>query len=217
MHRFTALLFDLDGTLLDSSLAICEAGASAFGDLGVHVTPEDIEPHLGAPLLELYEHFIGDEDVERTQRFVLRYIHHHDEHPERHPPPLPGVVAALEGLSARYQAPLGVATTKPTERAYQQLEAIGLHRYFRRVQGTEDGIRPKPAPDVIVHACRHLGVRPEEVLMVGDTARDVDAARAAGARAVVVAYTEVHEARAREMGADLVVRSLEELVGAVFD
>ena len=95
MDRFHALLFDLDGTLLDSSRAICEAASLALRDLGVGVAASEIEPHLGAPLDELYSLFIGDGDDERRQRFVLRYIRHHDEHPERNPPPLPGVTAAL--------------------------------------------------------------------------------------------------------------------------
>jgi HAD superfamily hydrolase (TIGR01509 family) len=214
VNRFTALLFDLDGTLLDSSLAICEAASSALRDLGVGVRPDEIEPHLGAPLQELYELFVGDGNDERVQRFVLRYIHHHDAHPERHPPPLPGVVAALDGLRARYDAPLAVATTKPSDRAYQQLEAIGMHTHFAHVQGTDPGMQPKPAPDVIVRACERLRVKPSEVLMVGDTARDVNAALEAGATPVVVAYTDEHATRAATLGAERVVRSLEELVGA---
>lgn len=217
MHRFTALLFDLDGTLLDSSLAICEAASAALRELGAAVSASDIEPHLGAPLAELYERFVGDGDDERMQRFVLRYIHHHDAHPERHPPPLPGVLNALDGLRARYGAPLAVATTKPSDRAFQQLEAIGLHTRFAHVQGTDPGMRPKPAPDVILRACERLEVRPREVLMVGDTARDVDAAREAGARAVLIAYSDEHVERARSIRADRLVRSLEELVDAVFD
>jgi HAD superfamily hydrolase (TIGR01509 family) len=214
VHRFAALLFDLDGTLLDSSRAICDAASLSLADLGTRVAPEEIEPHLGAPLDELYSLFIGDGDNQRRQRFVLGYIRHHDEHPERLPPPLPGVIAALEGLRARYQAPLGVATTKPTDRAFQQLEAIGLAHHFTHVQGTGPGIEPKPSPDVIFHACDRLHVKAESALMVGDTARDVDAARAAGAYAVAVAYADADVERAQRFGADLVVRSLEELVGA---
>ena len=214
MHRFTALLFDLDGTLLDSSRAICEAASLALADLGKEIGPEEIEPHLGAPLDELYALFIGDGDKRKRERFVVDYIRHHDEHPERHPPPLPGVVAALEGLRARYHAPLGVATTKPTARALLQLEATGLAHHFAHVQGTEPGIAPKPSPDVIFHACDRLRVKSETVLMVGDTARDVQAAHAAGAFAVAVVYADQDVERVNGFGADLVVRSLEELVGA---
>jgi phosphoglycolate phosphatase len=217
VHRFTALLFDLDGTLLDSSRAICEAASASLSDLGVNAAAEEIEPYLGAPLEELYYVFVGDDDKKRRERFVLGYIRHHDEHPERHPPPLPGVVAALKGLRARYRAPFGVATTKPTDRAFDQLKATGLAHHFAHVQGTEENIRPKPEPDVILHACSRLRVKAQEVMMVGDTARDVDAARAAGAYAVAVAYGDEDVERAKLFGADLLVRSLEELVGAVLE
>lgn len=215
MKSVSALLFDLDGTLLDSTRAICHAAAESFSRLGVRVLAHQIEEHLGAPLDELYVHFVGDGDVERSLRFVEGYIEAHDAHPERNPPPLPGVVTGLVTLSSQYGLPMAVATTKPTHRARLQIEAAGLLPRFAHVQGTDEGMRPKPEPDVIHHACRSLGVDPRTVVMVGDTARDVNAAKAAGAKSVAVAYSDEHHARATTFGADLVVRSLEELVSVV--
>jgi HAD superfamily hydrolase (TIGR01509 family) len=211
-----ALLFDLDGTLLDSARAICSAAAASFRRLGVRVSEDEIEAHLGAPLDELYAIFVGDEDPHRKARFVEDYIEEYDRHPERHPPPLPGVREGLAALSSRYRLPMAVATAKPTDRARVQVEAAGLLPRFAHVQGTDEGMRPKPDPDVIYYACKTLEVDPERVVMVGDTFRDVHAAKAAGARAVAVAYSEAHYTRALTFGADIVVRSLEELVDLDF-
>jgi phosphoglycolate phosphatase len=206
-----AVVFDLDGTLIDSEKAICAAASLAFGDVGLDVDEAAVADHLGAPLDELYAFFARDDDHARRAHFVARYLAHHDDHPERDPPALPGVIDGLARLRAR-GLPLAVATTKPTARAAQQLTACGLVASFQHVQGTDPPLRPKPAPDVVVAACAALGCPPARALMVGDTARDVGAARAAGSRAVIVAYG-VHRIQvAKTLGADATVRSLVELL-----
>jgi phosphoglycolate phosphatase len=201
------VVFDLDGTLIDSEKAICAAASLAFGDVGLVVDEAAVADHLGAPLDELYAAFAGDDDPARRAHFTARYVQHHDDHPERDPPALPGVVDGLAHLGAR-GLPLAIGTTKPTGRATQQLRACGLLDAFRHVQGTDPPLRPKPAPDVIHAACAVLGIDPARALMVGDTARDVGAARAAGCRAVVVAYGMHRLQVAQTLGADAVVTSL---------
>jgi HAD superfamily hydrolase (TIGR01509 family) len=206
-----AVVFDLDGTLLDSERAIVHSVSRALLDLDVQVPHHDVEPHLGAPLEELYSTFVGDDDHVRRQRFIALYIDHHDQHPERHPAPLPGVVPALQGLFA-LGLPMAVATTKPTGRAAAQLTAAGLLPFFGHVQGTDPPLRPKPHPDVVFAACKALEVDPARSIMVGDTSRDIGAAHAAGARAVLVTYSAQQKRRAGFMGADLVLESLEDLL-----
>ncbi len=205
------MVFDLDGTLIDSEKAICAAASLAFADVDLDVDEAAVADHLGAPLDELYGFFAGalsaGRDEQRRSLFVSRYLHHHDEHPERDPPALPGVVQGLSGLRAR-GLPLAVATTKPTARATQQLLACGLLDAFTWVQGTDPPMRPKPAPDVLLAACAALHVAAHRVIMVGDTARDVGAARNAGSRAVVVAYGAHRLQVARGLNADVVLPSL---------
>lgn len=207
---FDAVVFDLDGTLLDSERAIVQAAERAFADVGAAVSELQVADHLGAPLEELYALFVGDGDDARLRRFIARYIERHDEHPDRFPPPLPGVVAGLGALQAR-GVPLAVGTTKPSARATLQLEAAGLLRFFAHVQGTDPGMRPKPHPDVVERACAALRVSPARAAMVGDTPRDVGAARGAGAHAIVVAYSEERRRVAADFGADRVIASLVEL------
>lgn len=210
--RVAGILFDLDGTLVDSAPAICDAAAASLTDLGYPTVAEEIRPHLGAPLAELYELFIGDANEERLQLFVSGYIHAHDRHALATPAILPGVVEGLRVLEASLGVPFAVATTKPTDRAQQQLEATGLMPHFAHVQGTDSGMAPKPAPDVVEHAARGLSVAPELTWMVGDTERDVRAAIAAGATAVAVAYDDEARSRAAGFGADHIISSLEELL-----
>lgn len=209
-----AIVFDLDGTLIDSERAIVQAAERAFADLGVTVSEVQVADHLGAPLEELYTLFVGDGDDARMRRFIARYIERHDEHPDRFPPPLPGVLEGLTALHAR-GVPLAVGTTKPTARAALQLESAGLLRFFAHVQGTDAGMRPKPHPDVVVRACAGLQKAPARALMVGDTPRDVGAAQAAGAAAVVVGYSEERRRAALSFGAHGVIGSLAELCGII--
>lgn len=210
--RPAAILFDLDGTLLDSAAAICDAVSAALFEFGRAVSAEEIHPHLGAPLDELYAHFVGDDDDHARARFTARYIAHHDAHPRAIAEPFPSVKEALFVLRHGHAIPMAVATTKPTPRAHAQLVARGLDDLLDHVQGTDAGMRPKPHPDVIHAACRALAVDPADVWMVGDTARDVDAARAAGARAAVICWEDAHVERARSFGAEVVLRSMGELV-----
>ena len=211
MRGVKAVVFDLDGTLIDSEEAICAAASLAFADVGHDVDEAAVADHLGAPLDELFDHFVSGGDPTKRQRFIDRYIAHHDLHPRRDPPPLPGVEQGLLGLRA-LGLPLMVATTKPTGRAVQQLQSCGLDTYFAHIQGTDPPMRPKPAKDVVVAACDAVGVSASDVVMVGDTSRDVGAARAAGCRAVVVAYG-VHRLQvARDLGADVVIWSLAQLL-----
>lgn len=206
-----AIVFDLDGTLIDSESAIVSAASAAFLDVRCTVSELQVADHLGAPLEELYAIFVGDGDAARMRKFIAHYIERHDEHPDRFPPALPGVSEALAILCAA-GVPLAVATTKPSARAVSQLEGAGLLERFVHVQGTDPGMRAKPAPDVVIKACAGLGIEPSRSVMVGDTFRDVDAAKAAGARAIVVAYHAARAQAASTMGAEAVVTSLMELV-----
>ena len=175
---WSALLFDLDGTLIDSRVAICESASEAFQLCGVEVSPAEIGKHLGASLEELFQGFAEGHEAAEFDFFVAQYIELHDAHPERHPDPMPGVREGVAEL-ARLDLLMGVATTKPTQRARDQLVKVGLADYFQHIQGTDIGMQAKPAPDVILHACQALGVHAKNVIMIGDTFRDVGAAHAA--------------------------------------
>jgi phosphoglycolate phosphatase-like HAD superfamily hydrolase len=212
------LLFDLDGTLIDSESAICESASVAFGEMGIQVAPESILPHLGAPLDELYALFASQLPRDRCASFVELYIQAHDAHPEANPPALPGVVASLREMRSRWDIPMAVATTKPSDRARIQLEAIGLIDYFEHVQGTDIGMKPKPAPDVIHAALAQLDRKANErVYMVGDTKRDVSSARAAGVVPVAVCYRPQNRAAVDAFGAEFVVADFHELYRRFLD
>lgn len=208
----SGLLFDFDGTLVDSAPAICDAVAAACLGLGCTVAAEEVRPHLGAPLEELFAFFLAGVDASRFPSFVAAYIEAHDAHPQAVPAALPGVLDGLESVARAHGVPMAVATTKPTYRARKQVEAVGLAPHFAWVQGTDEGMAAKPAPDVVHQAARGLGLSATSTWMIGDTRRDVEAARAAGALAIAVAYTPEAKQHAGTFGADFVIGSVGELL-----
>ena len=212
------MVFDLDGTLLDSERVICDAVSRASTRFGRRVAPADVAPHLGAPLTELFAHFFLDghhpvslEEDPQYLAFHRAYVDEHDAHEDEAPRLLPDVVDTLREFSRR-QIPMAIATTKPSDRARAQLEHAGVAHFFGHIQGTDAPMAYKPAPDVVLAACAGMQVAPQRVMMVGDTSRDVGAGRAASARTAVVVYQEEHVERAHGFGADVVVRSIAQLL-----
>lgn len=212
----SCILFDLDGTLVDSANAICDAASAAFGELQVLVDAAEIRPHLGAPLEELFQTFVGSSDDTRFDLFVRHYIRLHDEHPEAIPDALPGVRETLDDMTNQWGVPFGVATTKPSDRAAQQLQAIGLAHYFHHIQGTDEGMRPKPSPDVILAALDKLGqAASKSVWMVGDTNRDIEAAHEAGLTAILISYSQQSVQERPTFGADHCITHMSQLISSI--
>jgi phosphoglycolate phosphatase-like HAD superfamily hydrolase len=149
-------------------------------------------PNLyGGPLEEFHDTIIiphrpgltEDEHERSTAEFIRFFLEE-----VKHSPPSPcfdDVLGALEGLKAKYPSLLfAVATTKPTKTAESDLTSSAvpdtLRSLLSHVQGTDAGISPKPAPDVLLRCASAIGVDIEKTIYVGDTSRDSGAGRAAG-------------------------------------
>lgn len=126
------------------------------------------------------------------ERFVSIYRRRYWELAPAMSPPYEGVPELLEELSAiKKRVPgfaVGVVTNKRTEVAEHILNHVGLTPYLDFIQGFDDGLRPKPAPDLILRAVERAEVSPRGLLMVGDTAGDLLAAQAVGARSCLATY-----------------------------
>jgi 2-phosphoglycolate phosphatase len=182
--RFQLYLFDVDGTLVDSAADICGAVRQALAEAGVDSLPEDyLRSFIGHHLFDLFREVLPESTQQDHERLLARYraIYLARRHAStRVYPGVEPMLAALGGLKS-------TATTKSSETARQVLELFGLARYFDHVQGT-DGFPSKPAPDVILRSLDRLGVRPENCLLVGDAAPDMEAGRRAGVRTCAVTW-----------------------------
>jgi HAD superfamily hydrolase (TIGR01509 family) len=183
--RIEAVVFDLDGTLLDTMTVVPAAYAATIRALGgPPVAPADVVAtwHIG-PMPVVLAHFlgrpVGDADVE--------CFHRHAEAATAAVRPLPGVPEALDGLAAAGHR-LGVFTSATRRGALRNLAAAGLDRRFAAVVCGDEVDRPKPAPDGLLAACRRLGASAAATAYVGDAEVDIRCAEAAGALPVHAAW-----------------------------
>jgi phosphoglycolate phosphatase len=201
------ICFDLDGTLVDSVEDIRDGLRAALAAVPP-AGPRDAEAlalaGFGLPLEEFFAvaRAPGHPHHGPTgeARFIEAYKAHYAEHLLDRTRPFEGVVAMLQALRARADVRLAIATTKRSETARRIVDGLGLHPYFHHVRGSE-GLRPKPAPDVLMAIAEELTLDREGGVMIGDTTRDVAAAHAAGMRSCAVAWGETGAERLRAAGA----------------
>jgi phosphoglycolate phosphatase len=207
-----AIVFDLDGTLVDSLPDILNSFRYAFYALGLPVPEKDeVREELGKPLWDMYSHFAP---IDTISELVAAYRVHYPRHFLDNSRPFPGVKEVLSQLRDRGFS-LAVATTKRTCAALEFTNALGLDVYFDHIQGT-DGFPHKPDPDVIFRALGALGALGESGLwMVGDSSTDIEAGKAAELSTYAVTWGAHDAGRLRKAGPDALESSLDRLLDLV--
>lgn len=199
------IVFDLDGTLVDSFADIIAAFCRSLATVGVDAPPVDeVRPLIGLDLRDMYARYV---DASHIDELIASYRADYAERCAETTRPFPGVVELLRDLGAQ-GVPRAVATTKTTWMARTVTSKVGLDPLLDHVQGT-DGFAHKPAPDVVLHAVRALDVPVR--WMVGDSWLDVEAGRAAGLRTCAVTWGVSDADRLREARPDVLVSTIEEL------
>jgi phosphoglycolate phosphatase len=222
LARPSAVLFDLDGTLLDTAGDIALALSRAFADHG-HLAPPPaaVRQMIGKGAPVLVERAVAAQGLvlgAAAQATLLDGFFHHygrlQDLDECAAEPYPGAREALASLHAA-GLPLGVVTNKYHRFATGLLRRLGLAGYLRVVVGGDTCERRKPDPMPLLHACAQLGVAPSTALMVGDSSNDVEAARAAGMPVVLVPYGYTEGQDPRLLPCDHMVDSLADLQGLI--
>lgn len=176
------IVFDLDGTLVDSLPDIISSFLAGFTALELPPpTRAQVHALIGEPLEDMYARHAPPG---RVAALCAHYREYYPRHFTDHSRPMPGVPEALATLRARGYR-LAVATTKRTDMARRFVEAMGLGNLLDHVQGT-DGFPHKPAPDVVLRALAAL--QTGGLWMVGDTTLDVGAGRAARLRTYALTW-----------------------------
>ena len=182
-----ALVFDLDGTLIDSKLDLALSIDATLKHMGrASLAHETIYSYVGNGAAVLVRRALGDTvtdaEAEEGHRYFLAYYR---EHMLDNTVTYPGVREALELLSRH---PMAVLTNKPVRFSERILEGLGLSRYFRYVYGGNSFETKKPDPEGINIILRDLAMAPREAMIVGDSDVDVRTARNAGTWACGVSY-----------------------------
>jgi len=211
--KISTVLFDLDGTILDTNELIIQSFFHALeGIVPPEFSREHIIPSMGLPLSEQLRLFSGLENVEHLMRSYREMnLRLHDELVR----PFPEVQNVLKRLHTE-GFKLGVVTTKMRLTTERGLKFVGIFDYMSAIVTIDDVQHPKPHPEPVLTAIRALGAEAGETMMVGDSSVDIIAANEAGAVSVGVAWSlkgerVLAEAGARHMIHDM--RDLYELVG----
>jgi phosphoglycolate phosphatase len=182
-----ALIFDLDGTLIDSRRDLIYSVNAMLLEMGREELHEDtISGYIGHGAPQLIGRALSDgateEERERALKFFLGY---YEEHKMDTTCAYPGVPEALERLR---EFPMAILTNKPVRISRRILEALGLAKYFRSVYGGNSFETKKPDPLGAHTILREFSAAPHEAMLIGDSEVDVQTARNAGTLAAAVNY-----------------------------
>jgi len=208
-----ALVFDLDGTLIDSKQDLVVSVNATLRAMGREELPAELVASYvgsGAPVL-ISRALGGAPDAEELQRALKFFLAHYEEHKLDYTRAYPGVREALQELRG---VPMAVLTNKPVNISVGILEALGLAGFFKAIYGGNSFTTKKPDPLGANTILGEFGVAGREAAMVGDSEVDVQTARNAGMIAAIVNFGfGVHDRRAYP--ADVYLDRMEELAGLV--
>jgi phosphoglycolate phosphatase len=177
-----AVVFDLDGTLVDTLPDLWAALVEALRSIGAGDVPADVvrsSLHGGLEATALAALDYLDLPQQRLGPLVEAYGHCYEARDHRGCVPYDGVADCLAALGA-LRMPMAVCTNKRVAQAEQLLRRTGLRPHFGVVVGPETTSHPKPHPRPLLHAVDALGAEPRAALLVGDSIVDAECARAAG-------------------------------------
>jgi phosphoglycolate phosphatase len=218
MTAMRLIMFDMDGTLIDTQALISEHMRAAFTSLGLPPpTPAAVRDIIGLSLPVAVGQLANTDDVDLVEGLVGQYKALYKaalEHDMDREPLYPGARDALERLKHAPDTILGVATGKGLSGVTRILGNHGLAGHFVTLQ-TPDHNPSKPHPGMLLRAMAETGVEPASTVMVGDTTYDMELARSAGCRAVGVSWG-YHETRdLLAAGAGALINDFSELDAAI--
>ncbi|MFI2859076.1 pyrophosphatase PpaX [Paenibacillus sp. JSM ZJ436] len=202
------VLFDLDGTIIDTNDLIIASFMHVFQrNPDGPLTREQIIPHMGTTLEYQLQTFSGLEDVEELVPLYRAYNKQHHDQMVKTFPYVNEVVEWIQGQGLR----MGVVTTKIRPSTLMTLDKFKLAPYMDAVVTVNDVEHPKPHPEPVQKAIELLGANPATTLMVGDSAVDMQSAKAAGALAAGVAWSLKGPEMLRSCGADYILQDMRDL------
>lgn len=204
-----AVLFDLDGTIVDTNELIIQSFLHALqGLVPDNFGREEIIPHMGKTLTDQLKMFSGSEDVAELMAAYRSFnLRNHDEMAAL----FPGVAEVVPVLKEN-GIKLGVVTTKMRLSTERALRLFGLYGLMDAIVTLDDVDHAKPHPEPVRKAIEAVGTDPAQTLMVGDSSVDIESAIRAGAVPVGVAWSLKGEAVLRDAGAAHILHHMDQLL-----
>lgn len=208
-----AIVIDLDGTLLDTAPDLADAAEAMLVELGRPSVPlEAIKTYIGNGVSRLVKRALtrdmhAEPDPDLFKQALAIYERHYGEHVSRKSRPFPGVVEGLQAMKAS-GFHLACITNKAARFTRPLLKDTGLFDYFELILSGDTLPEKKPSPLPLLHACEVFQVSPSELLLIGDSLNDTQAARAAGCPVFCVPYGYNRGRPVAELDLDAVVPTL---------
>jgi phosphoglycolate phosphatase len=208
MHPINLLIFDLDGTLVDTLDDIAASLNHTLSALGRDTLPRDrVRQFVGDGVRALLTRALNGDETLLSDALTL-YENHHRSNQAVHSALYPGVRETLEHFKG---LPLAVVSNKTAEFIEPLLATFRIARYFRNVIGAGQGMPLKPAPDALLSLMTELGIPKERTVMVGDGTTDIQTGKAAGVITCAAAYGFRSESELRQWGPDYLIYDMREL------
>lgn len=209
--KITTILFDLDGTLLDTYELIIQSFMHTFDHfVPGRFTREDCISFIGPSLYDTF----GSVLPEKTEEMVAYYREFNKNHHDALVREFPGVIDTVQTLyNQGYK--LGIVTTKMKDTTLQGLELVNIRPYFQTIVALDDVEKTKPDAEPIYKALAELDAKPEEAIMVGDSHHDILAGKNAGTKTAGVAWTIKGEETLRQYEPDYMLAAMPDLLRIV--
>jgi phosphoglycolate phosphatase len=193
-HSIKLVIFDLDGTLIDSRLDLVHSVNAALRHIGRPELPDDVIASYvgdGAPIL--IQRALGGEKVDEAliRKGLEFFLSYYREHKLDHTTVYPGIAEALAAIQSSGNGTprkMAVLTNKPVIPSRAIVEALGLGPFFTQIYGGNSFATKKPDPEGACKLLEESGVRPEQAVIVGDSHVDIETGRNAGLWTVGVSY-----------------------------
>lgn len=204
-----AILFDLDGTLIDSTELILTSFNYVMKEYLNKIVPEEEIRNLFGRPLHYQMTLFGGED--KAEFLVEKYREHNLKSHEQYLKSIPGTKETLTGLKKKGYI-LGIVTSKKEDAARLGMQICGIEEYFDVFVFSDDVKIHKPEPEPVLFALRKLGLEPKEAVYVGDSTYDIICGQRAGVETVGVGYTPVGREALKASNPDHWIEKITELL-----
>ncbi|MDQ0340858.1 pyrophosphatase PpaX [Caldalkalibacillus uzonensis] len=214
---YKTVLFDLDGTLLDTNELILTSFVHTLSSCCPDRTfaKKEIVPHMGKPLVDMMAFFKRHYQIDTPLEEMVRIYREHNirTHNEMVTafPHVPEVVKTLAAAGIT----MGVVTTKQRNTAQMGLDLCDLAPYMGTLVSIEDVKHPKPHPEPVYKAMKDLGAAPRSTIMIGDSRYDIEAAQYAGIASAGVSWTLKGEDHLRAFSPTFMLNDMRDLLDIV--
>lgn len=204
------ILFDMDGTLIDTNALIHESFVYTFDHYGLNFTNEEILSFNGPPLIDTFTNINPDLAADMVETYRQHNLQHHNDYVTV----FPDVIETLEKLQ-QAQVKMAVVSAKMRPGVELGLELTKIKQYFDAIVSVDDTIHPKPHPEPVLTALEQLGSKPEAALMVGDNSHDIEAGNRAGVQTVGVEWSVKGATFLQQFQPTYMIKNMREILNIV--